>query len=289
MSTVRGAVEKVEEARQAPPLAVLIRETIQKQTPALQQVLPKSLDPERFSRLVLTAVKANLDLIRCFDTVQGQTSVLLSAMQLATVGLEPNTATQDAWLLPRRRNGVWECQPSYGYRGLLKLARRSGQIKTVYAEVVREGDDFEYRRDLDGDVLRYTPSDEIEEGRNLTHAFAVVRYLNGGADFVVLSRAAVEAHRAMSDSWKGKGRDFSPWTKWPEEMWKKTALRQLAKMMPLEAEAEQATMTDERSLSLVDGSIIATYETGDDSDEPEIETPEQQAELLPAVEVVNDR
>lgn len=289
MSTVRGAVEKVEEARQAPPLAVLIRETIQKQTPALQQVLPKSLDPERFSRLVLTAVKATPDLVRCFDTVQGQTSVLLSAMQLATVGLEPNTATQDAWLLPRRRNGVWECQPSYGYRGLLKLARRSGQIKTVYAEVVREGDDFEYRRDLDGDVLRYTPSDEIEEGRNLTHAFAVVRYLNGGADFVVLSRAAVEAHRAMSDSWKGKGRDFSPWTKWPEEMWKKTALRQLAKMMPLEAEAEQATMTDERSLSLVDGSIIATYETGDDSDEPEIETPEQQAELLPAVEVVNDR
>jgi recombination protein RecT len=287
MSTVRGAVEKVEEARQAPPLAVLIRETIQKQTPALQQVLPKSLDPERFSRLVLTAVKATPDLIRCFDTVQGQTSVLLSAMQLATVGLEPNTATQDAWLLPRRRNGVWECQPSYGYRGLLKLARRSGQIKTVYAEVVREGDDFEYRRDLDGDVLRYTPSDEIEEGRNLTHAFAVVRYLNGGADFVVLSRAAVEAHRAMSDSWKGKGRDFSPWTKWPEEMWKKTALRQLAKMMPLEAEAEQATMTDERSLSLVDGSIIATYETGDDSDEPEVETPEQQAELMPPAEIVN--
>lgn len=289
MSTVRGAVEKVEEARQAPPLAVLIRETIQKQTPALQQVLPKSLDPERFSRLVLTAVKATPDLVRCFDTVQGQTSVLLSAMQLATVGLEPNTATQDAWLLPRRRNGVWECQPSYGYRGLLKLARRSGQIKTVYAEVVRQGDTFEYRRDLDGDVLRYTPSDEVEDGRALTHAFAVVRYLNGGADFVVLSRAAVEAHRAMSDSWKGKGREFSPWTKWPEEMWKKTALRQLAKMMPLEAEAEQATMTDERSLALVDGSIIATYETGDDSDEPEIETPEQQAELLPAVEVVNDR
>lgn len=289
MSTVRGAVEKVEEARQAPPLAVLIRETIQKQTPALQQVLPKSLDPERFSRLVLTAVKATPDLVRCFDTVQGQTSVLLSAMQLATVGLEPNTATQDAWLLPRRRNGVWECQPSYGYRGLLKLARRSGQIKTVYAEVVRQGDTFEYRRDLDGDVLRYTPSDEVEDGRALTHAFAVVRYLNGGADFVVLSRAAVEAHRAMSDSWKGTGREFSPWTKWPEEMWKKTALRQLAKMMPLEAEAEQATMTDERSLALVDGSIIATYETGDDSDEPEIETPEQQAELLPAVEVVNDR
>lgn len=286
MSTVRGAVEKVEEARQAPTVATIIRETIQRQTPALQAVLPKGLDPERFSRLVLTAVKATPDLMRCFDTPQGQTSVLLAAMQLATVGLEPNTATQDAWLLPRRRNGVWECQASYGYRGLLKLARRSGEIKTVYAEVVREGDNFEYRRDLDGDVLRLMPSSEAEEGRALTHAFAMVRYLNGGSDFVVLSRATVEAHRAMSDSWKGKGREFSPWTKWPEEMWKKTALRQLAKTMPLQAEADQAIGVDDRTLSMTDGTIVASYESSADDDEDDTEV-EPQAELMPAAEVVS--
>lgn len=286
MSTVRGAVEKVEEVRQAPTVATLIRQTIEKQTPALQAVLPKSLDPERFSRLVLTAVKATPDLVRCFDTPQGQTSVLLAAMQLATVGLEPNTATQDAWLLPRRRNGVWECQASYGYRGLLKLARRSGEIQSVFAEVVRVGDAFECRRDLDGDVLRHTKSDEAEEGRDLTHAYAVVRYLNGGRDFVLLSRSTVEAHRAMSDSWKGKGREFSPWTKWPEEMWKKTALRQLAKTMPLQAEADHAIGTDERTLSMTDGTIVASYEVSDsDDDAPEIEA--AQGELPPA-EIVTD-
>src|SRR5690606_162224 len=126
--------------------ATYVRQIIDRQSDAFRQVLPKHVEPDRFARLVLTAIRATPELMACFETQQGQTSVLLSAMQAAAIGVEPNTPTQEAWLLPRRNKGVWECQLSIGYRGMLKLARRSGTIKTIFAEVVRERDHFHWSR-----------------------------------------------------------------------------------------------------------------------------------------------
>ena len=255
--SVRGAVEKAEQAAQSPSLATVVREAIEQQSNAMRMVLPKDHDPERFGRLVLTAVKATPKLMECFSTPQGRTSVLLSAMQLATVGLEPNTATQEAWLLPRKNKGVMECEASIGYRGLLKLARRSGEIKSVYAEVVREHDQFTWGRGLADDELEFRPADG--DRGELTHAFAVVRYMNGGHDFVVLNRAQVEARRESSTSYKFAP-NASPWTSHPESMWKKSALRELSKTMPLTSELSTVIAHDEAPLTMTDDGVIqATY------------------------------
>ena len=267
VATVRGAVARQEAATGPEPLAVVVRKAIEQQTTAMRAVLPKDHDPERFGRLVLTAVKAAPELMNCFTTDQGRTSVLLAAMQLATVGLEPNTALQEAWLLPRKNKGIWECQASYGYRGLLKLARRSGEIKTVFAGVVRENDDFHFARGIEADEFRHV---EAENDRGeITHAYAIVRYVNGGNDFVVLNWAQLAARRAMSDSWKNESaRPYSPWTKWPEEQCKKTALRVLSKTMPMSADVARAVENDERPLAVDDGVIVATLI---DPETPELE------------------
>lgn len=269
-ATVRGAVEKAEQAPAKPSLATVVRTAIENQSSSMRQVLPKDHDPERFARLVLTAVKATPKLMECFSTDQGRTSVLLSAMQLATVGLEPNTATQDAWLLPRKNGGVMECEMSIGYRGYLKLARRSGEIKSVYADVVRDKDEFEWSRGLD-DTLRHVAYPVDAERGELRYAYAVVRYMNGGHDFVVLGKADVEKRREMSTSYKFAPRS-SPWTIWPDEMWKKTALRVLAKTLPLTAEAASTLAGDESRLAMDDDGVIVTTATYAD-DEP--------AELMP--------
>ncbi len=244
--TVRGAVEAVDQAKAEngngkPALATVVRQSIEAQSAAFSAVLPSTVDPDRFARLTLTAVKAAPDLIQCFATDEGRTSVLIAAMQAAAVGLEPNTPTQEAWILPRKEKGKQLAELQIGYRGYLKLARRSGQIKTVYANVVRDGDEFDWYYGLEADHLEHKPA-PANTGA-LTHAYAVVRYTNGGYNFVVLDATEVEQRRAMSRSAKS---DYSPWNKWEAAMWRKSAIRALVPYMELQPEAARAVDNDDR-------------------------------------------
>lgn len=254
--SVTKAVEARKEAAAGPSLAQIVRQQIQAQSTAFAAVLPRQVDPERFARLVLSAVKAEPKLVDCFRTDQGQVSVMIAAMQAAALGLDPNTPTQDAWILPRRNKGVAEAQLMIGYRGLLKLCRRAGSIKTISAEVVREGDHFEWAYGLEADHFEHIPGAERGE---LTHAYAIARYLNGGYNFVVLDRSAVEQRRAMSASWGGTNPGASPWSTWPEAMWRKSALRALMPLLELTPEAAQADAIDERRLAFDPeaGAIVA--------------------------------
>ena len=249
--SVRDAVAVQEQAHTPAKVsqAALIREVIQRQSTAFRAVLPSVTDPERFSRLVLTAVKSTPELMNCFRTDQGQTSLLLAAMQAAAVGLEPNTPIQECWLLPRRNKDVWECQLQIGYRGLLTLVRRSGLIKSIGAEVVREGDKFTWRRGLEADDLDHVVNDDVPDDAPLTHAYAIARFKDGGVQFMVLNRRQVEARRAMSDSWcNERARPYSPWSKWPEAMWRKSAIKALIPFLELSADVAHAVAADEQPL-----------------------------------------
>jgi len=264
---VRSAAVEKAAAPVAPSLATVVRQAIDKQASAFAAVLPAGTDPDRFGRLVVTAVKATPQLMECFATPQGQTTVLLAAMQAAAVGLEPNTPTQEAWLLPRRNKGVMEAQLSIGYRGYLKLARRSGEVLDIWAEVVKEGDEFDYVLGLHRD-LTHRPASAAQRGDN-THAYAVVRYKDGGLNFVVLDRADVEARRAKSDSFR-HGKDYSPWTTSPDAMWRKSALRALVPYLPLAAQAASAIASDEAPLAYDDDAGVIQATTVDEDDTPEL-------------------
>lgn len=255
-------------ARAQPSQAQLINAAIDSVWEAINLVLPSGMSAGRFRQLVYNAIKANRDLARCLDTNEGKLSLVLSVLQGATMGLELNTPAQQAWLLPRRIKGTWECQLSIGYKGYLKLARRSGSIKTIFADVVREHDWFHWSRGLEADEFEHRPA-EGERGP-LVYAYAVARFMNGGYDFEVLDRHQIEARRAMSDSWKSdSARPYSPWTKWPEQMWKKTALRSLASRLDLDPEASSAFERDETRLTINEGGDLESLPVPpDDEDEP---------------------
>jgi len=262
-----GRIETAVATREAGAPAQVTRSTyikkvIERQAKRLAAVSPKGFDSERFAHLVITAVKATPQLMDCFDTPDGELSVLLAAMQAAEVGLEPNTPLQHCWLLPRRNKGKMECKLSIGYLGYIELAERSDRVKTIWAEVVREGDEFTYGRGLDSDTLVWNPAPSDQRGE-MTHAIAVVRKTNGGSNFVVLDRAAIEARRAQSDSWKNStSRPFSPWTTNEEMMWRKSGIRALRPYLPLSATVARALQADEATLSLSDDGdeiIPATY------------------------------
>lgn len=301
--SVRQEVARRDEQRAQAPATVSIADTVKdiinRQANALSAVLPEHLEIDRYSRLTLTAIKANPGLMAAFRTEQGQLSVLLSVMQAAGLGLEPNTPTGECWLQPRKNSGVDECELSIGYKGYAKLARRSGTIRELVAGVVREGDDFSWARGLDHDEFHHRSLSD--EGDELTHAYCIARLTNGGTAFTVLTRKQVEKRRAVSESWKNeRARPYSPWTKWPEEQWRKTAIRNLLTHgeVDLSPELIRAATSDETPLQVGDdGTIDALVlqppneleppstppgAAADDGDRQEPASPKSQGEEEPA-------
>lgn len=254
-----------------PSVSEVIRRSVARAAETFADVLPTGTDPERYARLVMTAAKSTPQLVECFATPAGEQSVLLAAVMAATMGLEPNTPANDCWLTPRwnGRGKFTECQLTLGYKGKRKLMRRSGQIETILVEVVRENDVFEWSRGFDRDVLVHEIVDPENRGA-LEWVYAIARYREGGHDAVRLHRTEVEARRALSDTWKSeKARPFSPWTNHTADMWRKTAVHELAKVVDLEPTVARLLAFDEGAVEVSDGEFVpATYSGRDDDDAP---------------------
>ena len=118
----------------------------------IAKALPSVMTPERFSRIAMTAVTKSPTLGRC--TPGSFMGALLTAAQL---GLEPNTPLGQAYLIPYKNKGVLECQFQLGYRGLIGLAHRSGELRSIEAHIVYENDEFEYELGLEP-KLKHVPA-----------------------------------------------------------------------------------------------------------------------------------
>lgn len=266
-----GSIETAVATRDAAPAQLTPLEAatkaIERNLPTFQAILPSGWDKDRFSNLVLTAVKREPKLVNCFATKQGQMSLLVAAIQCASVGLEPNTPLKEASLTPRRNKGVDECQLQIEYRGLIKLARRSGELSTVSAEVVYERDEFKYKLGLEP-TLDHVPYDGDEDPGELKYAYAVARFKDGGVQFVVLPRREVHKRRAKSDSWsRDSSRPYSPWTTSPESMWRKSAIRAMEPFLPLTAEARTGFDSDDRRFVIEGDTIVGADDRPDNIDE----------------------
>lgn len=92
---------------------------------------------------------------------------------------------------------------------MIDLARRSGQIASLSARVVREGDEFNFEFGLD-EKLIHRPGEN--EDAPVTHVYAVARLKDGGTQFEVMTRKQIELVRSQS-----KAGNNGPWvTHWEE-------------------------------------------------------------------------
>ena len=106
----------------------------------IKAALPSVLTPERFMRIVTTALSTTPELNKC--TPQSFLGAMMTAAQL---GLEPNTPLGQAYLIPYRNKGKLEAQFQLGYKGLIDLAYRSGEVELVQSQCVYENDTCKYR------------------------------------------------------------------------------------------------------------------------------------------------
>lgn len=177
----------------------------------LAALLPKGLEVSRVIAAAQLAAYQNPDLLKCDPA-----SIFLAVGRIAQWGLEVGTT---AHLVPFGG----KVTPVADYKGLIELVIRSKAARTVYGEVVREGDTFDVEM---GTTPRIVHKPAFRKDAPITHVYAVA---NHGAlvppQFVVMTVAEVEAIRTKhSKQWKS-----GPLPAWYAV---KTVVRQLCKMLP---------------------------------------------------------
>ncbi len=208
---------------------------IQSMQGEIKKALPSVITPERFTRMVLSALSVNPKLGACTPA-----SFLGAMMSAAQLGLEPNTPLGQAYLIPYKNKGVDEVQFQVGYKGLLDLAYRSGEIDIIQAHVVYENDEFECEYGLEP-KLTHKPADK-DRGEAIK-VYAVFRTKSGGYGFEVMSMDDVKKHaEKYSQAYKS---GYSPWQKNFEEMAKKTVLKRVLKYAPLKSDFVRGIVQDE--------------------------------------------
>jgi recombination protein RecT len=135
------------------------------------------------------------------------------------------------------------------YKGLVELAYRSGVVRNIHADVVREGDIFDYSL---GTVTAHTPwafrRDGVKpnEAGEVFAAYCIVTLEGDCKKCEVMTREEIEGIRKRS-----KAGTNGPWvTDW-NEMAKKTAFRRVTKWLPLSAEIHDAFDKDDEQYATV--------------------------------------
>lgn len=203
--------------------------------PAIKKALPSVITPERFTRMVLSALSSTPKLAKCSPQ-----SFLAAMMTAAQLGVEPNTALGQAYLLPYRNHGQMECQFQLGYKGLIDLAYRSGEVSVIQAHTVYENDVFEYELGMDP-KLRHVPA-KADRGEAVAY-YAMFKTKDGGYGFEVMSVDDVQRHaQRYSKSYENGS---SPWRSNFDEMAKKTVLKRALKYAPLKSDFVRGVAQDE--------------------------------------------
>lgn len=203
--------------------------------PEIKKALPTVLTPERFTRIALSALNNTPTLQQCTPM-----SFLAALMNAAQLGLEPNTPLGQAYLIPYKNKGTMECQFQIGYKGLIDLAYRNGQMQTIQAQAVYENDYFEYEYGLEPKLI-HRPA--FSDRGELVYFYGIFRTVNGGYGMAVMSKNDMDLYAKTYS--KAFASDYSPWKTSYEEMAKKTVIKQALKYAPIKTDFQKDLSTDE--------------------------------------------
>ncbi len=194
--------------------------------------LPEHVSPEKFVRVVMTAVQANPDLLKA-----DRQTLFGASMKCAQDGL-----------LPDGREAALVCYgSSVSYlpmiAGILSKVRRSGELQTITAHVVYENDAFAYTLG-DEERIDHQPNLSGPRGKPIA-VYGVAKTKDGGIYREVMSVEEVEAVRRVS-----RAKNNGPWVQWWGEMARKTVLRRLSKRLPMSTDLQQIFERDNEHYDL---------------------------------------
>lgn len=197
---------------------------IQQQKPRFMAVCSDpTINFERESGFALQILGANEFL---FKTAAGNQASLINAINnVAAIGISLNPASKLAYLVPRK--GVICLDISY--MGLLHIAQQSGAIVWGQARIVRDNDVFQMEGIDKTPTHQFDPFGTEETRGKIIGAYVVVK--TGSGDYLThaMPISQINDIRDRSEAYKRKS---GPWITDPEEMMKKTVIKQAAKTWP---------------------------------------------------------
>lgn len=200
----------------------------------ISKAIPAGISEERFFQLIVSELNQNTALQECSPS-----SLLSSIMRCATLGLEPSSADGlgRAYIVPYNKKATL----IIGYKGMLELIRRSGQISSISVNAVYDGDVFEYEYGLE-EKLRHIPAPDVfhTESEEPDYVYLIAKFINGGHYFNVLSKAEIRATKEAAT----KGRRNTPWSEHYLSMAKKTIIRRSFPYLPIGTQAQSALIAE---------------------------------------------
>lgn len=242
-------------AIQKPP-AKTLEDIIKDKAPSFADVATKYMSPERLVKLAQVMVSRTPDLRKC-----NPLSVVAELITCSRLGLEPGVEG-GRWLLPFRQgkgeDARYEVVGVTDYRGLIDIARRSGEVIAIHADLRRTNDLWEFWIDAGGPTLVHLLHRRAEGERgDILGAYAVVKLRTREVQAVSLTLDEINATKARSKSAKS---DYSPWnTDWAS-MACKTAIRRLYNLLPKTPEitAVREVLAEEDERDRADAAIDVT-------------------------------
>lgn len=212
-----------------------IRNDLHKMADQFALALPEHIKPERFQRIVLTAVLGDPQLLTA-----DRKSLLESAMRAAQDGLLPDKREGAFVTFRTKVNGEFvslvQWMPMIG--GIIKKMHQSGDVALITAKVVYGGDNYRTWVDDDGEHVIYEPS-EHPDFDTIRQVFAMAKMKDGTVYVEPVTPRDIDKIRSISRSG-----DKGPWATWWEEMAKKSAIRRLAKRLNLSPDIHDLIQRD---------------------------------------------
>ena len=217
-----------------------IMEAIEARKTTYVEMLPKGVNVDRFMRSAILVVMRTPKLGECDPA-----SFVTVVTNAAELGLDFTQAKGHAYIVPFGKVATF--MP--GYRGLIELARRSGDVQDIDAHIVYkneyESERFQIAYGMKP-ILVHLPIIVGDRGEPIG-AYAIARMTDG-----VMKPLFMNMEELAKVKRSSKASANGPWVDWPEEMMKKTVIRRLCKMLPLSPDMEKAIEFDNEVAGIAD-------------------------------------
>lgn len=198
------------------------------QTPSISDALPEDFNKARFVQNAIALLNDNAELAKL-----PQEKLLPGLLKGAYLGLD--FLSNECYLIPYQNN----LRFSPSYRGLIKLAKKYSvrPIKNIYANIVREGDEFEYGIKENKPYINFTPKPLSDAA--IIGAYAVVEYEDGDIAYETMNKTQLDTCKHLG------AQSGNAWKNFADEMYKKCVIRRLCKSITLELKAKAQSAFNE--------------------------------------------
>lgn len=190
----------------------------------LAKALPDHITPDRFIRVVKTALQNTPELLDC-----DRLSLWNAALRAATDGILPDGRHGAMVIYRDGKGGGKRAQWLPMIAGIRQLVRNSGEIATWETDVVHERDNWKYQRG-DNPLIFHEP---VQGDRGpVIAAYSIARFKTGELSREWMWIEELDKVRAVSKAQRG------PWQDWTDEMYRKTVAKRHAKVLPMSSDLD---------------------------------------------------